>query len=331
MDQRPFVHIGFHKTATSWFQTAVYPRVTSHHLVDRDLIRSVFLVGDAFAFDAAAARAALAEGSGGKPLLISEEDLSGVLHIGAASTFIAKEVARRVNETFPDANIVAFVRAQPDAAASWYMQYLREGGTASAMRYLFSDEFVFPGRNMPLKRPHFDFSQLDYSGLIKQYDQLAGRDRVHVFAYEQLALDPVALLGRIRDLGLDIPVGDIPLEPVNTAYRQGIIPLARFTGLFTARSVANKRTLVHVPFWFRSRLFLLAQIDKLPIFGRRTSADDVLNSQVREWIARRFAASNRWLQDRMGMDLEALGYPTSPPEAGAPRPKRSPWLRWMRK
>lgn len=73
----PIVHIGFHKTATSWFQQSVYPLVTSHRMIDRDLIRATFVDGDAFSFDPAAARTALGMDAAGLPLLLCEEKLSG--------------------------------------------------------------------------------------------------------------------------------------------------------------------------------------------------------------------------------------------------------------
>src|SRR3546814_13566300 len=45
---QPIIHIGFHKTATSWFQKSFYGASTSHRLVDRILVRKTFLGGTAF-------------------------------------------------------------------------------------------------------------------------------------------------------------------------------------------------------------------------------------------------------------------------------------------
>lgn len=331
MKHDPVIHIGFHKTGTSWFQQAVYPLVTSHHLVDRDLVRSTFMGGDAFAFDPAEARLRIDQVCGGRPCLICEEDLSGILHIGAVSTYVARSVAERLHETFPNAQVIIFVRAQYEAAASWYVQYVREGGTASPRRYFFPDQYLFPGRNMPFKLSRFDFSQLDYSGLVQEYDRLFGSDRVHVFAYEELALDPASILGRLKSIGLQFPEGRVVTSRVNAALRRGLIPLARATGLFTARSVVNKRTLVHLPFWFRGRLTLLNFLDSIPLFGPRANARNILDRQTRAWIAARFGSSNQWLEERIGIDLGALGYPVEPQRETADEPSRSPLLSWTRK
>lgn len=328
---RPVVHIGFHKTATSWFQTAVYPRATSHRLVDRELVRSIFMDSDAFHFDPAEARRRLQLDSHALPPLICEEDLSGVLHIGAASTYIAKEVASRIHATMPDADIVIFVREQVDAAASWYLQYLKEGGTASARRYLFPDEYLYPGRLMLFKTARFNFAQLDYSGLIATYDELFGRDRVHVFPYEDLREDSAALLGRMqKQLGLALAGEKVSGKRVNAAYRRGLIPVARVMNHFTGRQVANKRVLFHLPFWFRARFELLDKLNAVPLFGRRPAAKDLLDAGSRDWIAQRFASSNAWLAERMGRDLAAFGYTVGEPSQSAP-PERTRLLRWSRK
>ena len=330
MRRNPLIHIGFHKSGTSWFQQALYPLVASHCLADRDLVRSTFMGGDAFHFDAAEARKSIEDASNGKPALICEEDLSGILHIGAASTYIAKIMAQRLHESFPEAEIIIFVRAQPDAAASWYAQYVREGGTASPKRYFFPDEYLFPGRNMPFKLARFDFSQLDFAGLIQEYDRLFGRDRVHVFAFEELTCDPTRVLARLRSIGLDFP-DEVPMTRVNVAYRKGLMLIARATALFTARSVENKRTLIHLPFWFRGRLHLLNLLDKVPIFGPHTQATHVLDGPTSEWIAAYFWSGNRWLQERMGMELGALGYPIREPKRQPMAPRRNQWIRWTRK
>lgn len=329
---RPIVHIGFHKTATSWFQERVYPNVTSHQLIDRDLVRSLLVNGDAFHFDAERARAAIEAAAGSRPPLICEEELSGVLHIGSASTYIAKEVASRLHAALPNARIVVFIRAQVDAAASWYMQYLKEGGTASARRYLFPDEYVFPGRFMHFKQPRFDFSQLDYSGLIRTYDALFGAENVQVFAYEDLVRDSTDLLADMQQrLRFELDPAGVAAGAVNSSFRRGLIPVARVLNLFSARQVANKRTLVHLPFANVAARTVLGKLNRVPVFGGRASSRSLIDDATAEWIRQRFAESNRWLEQRTGRDLRSLGYGVDGGETAVPQPRRSPLLRWTRK
>lgn len=327
MTQRPIVHIGYHKTATSWFQDAVYPQVDGYRMVDRGLIRRTFLGGDAFDFDPAAARTALQMDTGLPPPILCEEDLSGFLHQGLASGYVAREAARRLHETLPDARIVIFVRAQPSAAVSWYLQYLREGGTASIRRYLFADAYAHAGHDRPFKLPRFDFSQIDYAGLIRRYDALFGAQNVFVIPYESLSRDREGTL-RAMSERLGAPLAARSTKRVNGGYRRALMPLARAANLFTERAVPGKTTLVHLPYWYVVRKALFAQLNRSPLFGRTPKADTLLDQQTRDWIAQRFATSNRWLEQRIGEPLAALGYPLDPPPQPVDRPGRRLPLGW---
>lgn len=328
---QPIIHIGFHKTATSWFQKSFYGASTSHRLVDRILVRKTFLGGTAFDFDPAWARAELGFKSGERPPLICDEDLSGFLHNGLTAGYVAKEIAHRLHETVPDAQIVIFVRAQPSAALSWYEQYLREGGTASARRYLFPGVYRHLGKSRPFKFPCFDFAQLDYRGLIEHYDALFGASNVHVFAYEQLAQDRDGLLDAMTDrLGLEIDFSQVCNRPVNASYRIGLLPIARVLNLFTNRSVANKRTVIHIPYWYPVRKLLLEQLNRLPVFGTRPRPETIFSPETIAWIHQRFWSSNQWLATRMHVDIKALGYVVDPPLVPVAQPGRPAALAWVR-
>jgi len=327
---RPIVHIGFHKTATSWFQAAVYPHATSHRYVDRRLVRDTLLGGTAFEFDAVATRAALG-GDESRPPLVCEEDLSGTLHIGLASGYVAKGVAERIAAALPEAEIVIFVRAQPSAALSWYVQYLREGGTASASAYLFPQTHRHIGHGRPFMVPRFDFSQIDYRGLIETYDRLFGSRNVHVYAYEAFAADRRGTIERMgRDLGLELGAVDFDSRPRNDSYRSALLPFVRAANLLTSRGAPGKRALVHLPYWYAGRKELLKQVNRFSLFGRRPTPEGLLGRRTLDWIAQRFAANNRWLAERMDLDLKSLGYPLEPPAVPAELPAPPRWWRWTR-
>jgi hypothetical protein len=327
---RPIVHIGFHKTATSWFQAAVYPHAVSHSYVGRRAVRDTLLGGTAFEFDAATARTALGAGEQ-RPPLICEEDLSGTLHIGLASGYVAKGVAERIAAALPEAQIVIFVRAQPTAALSWYIQYLREGGTASASAYLFPETHRHIGHGRPFMVPRFDFSQIDYRGLIEIYDALFGRDNVHVYAYEAFAADRRGTIDRMcGELGLELGAVDFDTRPRNDSYRRVLLPFVRVANLLTSRGAPGKRALIHLPYWYAGRKELLKQVNRFGLLGRRPTPEGLLGRQTLDWIAQRFAANNRWLAERMSLDLRPLGYPLDPPAVPVDPPAPPRWWRWSR-
>lgn len=330
MSPRPIVHIGVHKTATSWFQQHYYPFVRSHRQVDRIAVRRAFLAPTAFGFDAAAARRALAlDDAGALPALICEEDLSGVLHNGGlTSALIAKEVGVRLAAAIPDAQIVIFVREQASLAAACYQQYLREGGTYGPRRYLFPADYRHLTRERPFKTPRFEVSQFAHAGLVGWYDALFGRENVHVFAYEAFARDRSRFLDAYR-AALGLEVAPLPPSPrVNASYGRWLMPVARALNLLTARSVADKRTLVHVPYWYPVRKRILDGLAGVPVLGRPPSPAELFGGEAVAWMRGTFAADNARLAARMGVDLAGLGYALAAPPA--PRPERPRLLAALR-
>lgn len=329
---RSIIHVGFHKTATTWFQRHVYPAARSHCFIDRRKLRSVILGTPAMTFDAGAARRELGLEKADTPFILCDEDLSGVLHNGGpGARFAAKAVAQRLHALAPDAQIVIMVRAQPALAASTYQQYVREGGTASPLRYLFPEEYRHLGYARPLKAARFDFASMDHHLLIDLYDQLFGRTNVHVFAYEAFAADPTAFLREFRArLGYDMEGEPAVRERVNGSYRRGLLPLARFLNLFTERQVADKRVLVHIPYWYGLRKRLLRRLNRLPIFGRPPNAQTLFGREAVRWIEARFVEGNQLLAKRMAQDLAALGYPMRKPMAPIIKPTMPAWRAWTR-
>lgn len=324
----PIFHIGMHKTATSWFQSRYYPRLTSHRFCDRVTARNAILGGNAYRFDTAEARTALAI-EDDPPLLVCDEDLSGVLHNGGLLTsFLATGIAERLHAIAPDARIVIFVREQVAMAAACYHQYVREGGTAGPRRYLFPESYRHLTKARPFKTPRFDFCQFDYEGLIARYDALFGRDQVHVFAYEEFARDRAGFLARFADR-LELELGPEGNESTaNASYRAGTVWLARALNLFTARSVADKHVILHIPYWYPARKWLLRQIDRLPLMGPRRNAERVIGADAAQWIRSEFSTMNVRLAERMGVDVAALGYAVDAPPTQ--RPVRAQWLQWLR-
>lgn len=326
----PIFHVGLHKTGTTWFQKRFYPNVPGHRFVNRRVVRSALLSKSPLAFDAKAARKELGLDKG-DPAIVCEEDLSGVLHNGGLLTnYVAKEIASQLHAIASDAKIVIFVREQAAMAASWYQQYLREGGTASVRHYLFPEDYLFLGKVRPLKVPRFDFSAFDYDRLVAHYDRLFGRSQVFVFAHEQFARDPDAFLADFcRKLGLTIPKA-LDLNPLNSSYRAALVPVARALNVFSRREVADKTTLLHIPYSFKAREFVLEKLNRLPLFGPVRSPESLLGRETIAWIRQRFAESNRSLQQRMGIDLAALGYSTGTPKRAVERPTRSGLLKWTK-
>lgn len=305
---RDLIHIGYHKSATTWFQKVYYPRVRNARYIHRDLVKRAFLEDSALHWRAGDARELL-DLEAGRPVILCEEELSGYLHNGGLFGCLSKDMAYRLHAVFPDANIVAFIRRQPDMLAACYAQYIRGGGTFSVRRYLWPQRYLIGAESRYSKIPRFSFDHFEYLPLMRHYVELFGRERVHVFPYEALAEDSGAFLRAFAqrlDLARD---SDSPAgRRRNVSYQPWLIPVARLLNLLTRRTVQDKHYLVHIPYWYSVRRWLLEAANRLPLSGP-SSPVGLLSSGTVARINDRYRESNRQLAEEFDLPLERHGYP----------------------
>lgn len=303
------VHVGYHKTASTWFQHRFYPHVRSHRYVsDRDLVKEVLVGPHAFAFDARIARARLGLEAGG-PVIVCEENLSGSFETGGHQGALSKELAVRVHEILPRARIVIFVRHQVDIIASAYAQYVKRGGTHPPRHFVFPGQYRRGPWRDPGKKPLFAFEHFSYVGLIGHYRKLFGADRVHVFAYEDFRADPREFLAAYaRTLGLAVDLDEVNFRSANTAFRHRTLRLARALYHLTYRGVADKRCLVPTRH-YRTLRTLLDRFDASRWAGRKLSSREILGPEIVAFIEQFYAHGNRVLAAETGLPLAAHDYP----------------------
>lgn len=311
---RPLIHIGYHKTGTTWLQ---------HHLFDNgpagyvtpmhgdDILRKI-VVPKTFDFDAAVCRrdidATIArESSDDRVPVISAERLSGNPHSGG---YDAPLIAARLHDVFPDGRILIVIREQAGAIASCYNQYVKAGGIAKLQDYLHPpSDFRFPT---------FDFNHFDYRRLITHYHQLFGSENVLVLLYEQFVRDPMDFVARlngfagIRHVGQ--PVALHVEEKANTSLSGAALRLQRL-----ANHVAAPRTTLNQTAWLQggsscaavsSAVRLVSAL--LPASTHRKYEERVLAS-VRRDVGDRYASANSILSERIVCDLATYGYSVSRP------------------
>jgi hypothetical protein len=325
VDPRPIVHIGHHKTGTTWFQLSFYPTVTSHRLIPHQLVREALIGPNGLNFDADRARRLLIEAAGGQPPLLCDERLSGGFLTGGLHGMVAPEVARRIKAVFPDARIVIGIRAQPGMLAAAYSQYVKMGGTFSVKRFLFPDSFFLPGSRYRAHAPRFDLAHFDYPPLIKFYFKLFGREQVQVVPFEQFRAAPLRCASALaRTLGLRVDESAVSESVRNPSLTKGGLLVMRLLNLFTARRTRDKWYIVHIPGVFEVRKPVQRALNVL--FPGKSTAETLLNKRTLRWIEARFAASNRELAELLDIDLGALGYPVVTPAS----PPASPLRRWRR-
>jgi hypothetical protein len=298
---RPILHIGYHKTGSSWLQQQLFPKAEGVSLVPRREIRRELLIPTPLVFDPDRAREKLVAGRSGR-LAISEEELSGNLHTGGLHGAFSLEIADRLHRCFPEAQVVIFIREQKSMVAAAYKQYIKSGGTRCI------EAFLTPAKS-PHKTPNFSLDFLAYDHLVAEYEERFGRENVSVFLYEELATRPRELVARLRDeLALDLDPAAVSIGAVNPGYRSRTLALLRFLNLFHNREMPNTSCIVHIPGLYPLLRAMSPRVDRLPFMGRVQELGDFLSEPEVQALADRFRESNARLEGSRALELREFGY-----------------------
>jgi len=108
------LHVGYPKTATTWFQNNFYPYVENFRYVERELFNSLF-----FSRDVLAIKKYLTDCE--KDIVICDE----ALLITKKHKLSILEKAERLRMNFSSPKIIIFIRNQLDIIESVYSQWLR--------------------------------------------------------------------------------------------------------------------------------------------------------------------------------------------------------------
>lgn len=310
MDGRhcPLFHIGYHKTATTWFQKSVWPHAVSHRYVPRSVARLALLEPAGLRFDANRARDLLEQAGDGRPIVVSEENLSGYIHTAGLHGLMAPEAARRIKSCYPDARILIGIRNQYDVLNSCYAQYVAGGGTLCRDRYLFGDQNRQRAMRHQFKNPGFSLEHFEYDQLIAYYEELFGRMNVHIVVYEALRADANPVLDGIEnDLGVVLDRAAINYRHRNISPGATALNVSRILNLFRRGWVADKYLIFDVPDSNRLYSRLMRIMASGNVSGRGSPA---FSDAQRCMIDATYAQGNTAIARRYGLDLAAHGYPT---------------------
>ncbi len=308
---KTLIHIGYHKTGSTFLQRRIFKHHPRIHVVNRKELKRVFLRVGSLHFDAAgagewiAAQRRTAE-SGRDSMVISDEELSGNIHTGGNGGYLPKEVADRLHTVLPDAQVAIFIRNQYDIIESVYRQYVKKGGTLGIKKYLFDQG----GLNH--RFPLFSFDHFEYHPLIAYYIALFGRERVHVFLNEEMKNDIDAFLADFF-ARTSIPPADGASRKerkwANVRMSFASIFLARLTNRFYGSDPINRRVIVHIPGFYKICRAVYRGIDRLSIVRSIDRKRSFLSDALRDRITERYASSNRKLASLINVDLSDHGYP----------------------
>ena len=201
------VHVGFHKTGTTWLQKNIFVRengflpITSHNEVFEMLVKPNLTFKVATAKDILMARTS--EARDGTVPLISSEILSGNPFFGGREKAI---YAHRLSKCLESPKILITIRSQFSMMRSIYMQYISRAGTKRPENF-FSE-------SAEVGYFEFDSEHLEYDKFLQLYWDLFGPDRVLVLTQECLLHNQVEALSKLSKFcGINrrlIPKSDAP-------------------------------------------------------------------------------------------------------------------------
>jgi hypothetical protein len=321
---QPLVHIGYHKTGTTWLQWSVFPNAEAGF----SRVGGVrhFIGVNPFDFEPEIVRKDLepkirkAQAQDLVPV-VSSERLSGNPHFGG---YDSKIIADRLAAVFPNARILVVIREQTSMLVSIYKQYIMRGGAASFRQYVTPPgpsfrQHVTPSRSRAARLPIFRFDFLEYHRLIGYYQHLFGAPNVLVLPYELLRTQPKTFLERIGEF-VGVPATRAEFQRMNVSPSALTLSLKRQANRYFVRDPVN----VAAPFAFHNSNHILTRIcrgvdTKVPI-ALRENHESRWRRFAEHEVGTRYAESNALTAKLTGIDLRALGYPTEETQA---RPDQS--------
>jgi hypothetical protein len=297
------VHIGYPKTASSWLQQVVFPRLRGvaslwDDPVARQLVGALAHAPDA-EYDPEPLRALLAarELEDDRPQLLSEELLSGTVFHDPGSWIRTLE---RLRHVVPAARILVFTRRQSEMLAALYAQYVLDGGYRSGRDFL---------ADRHLEGWSWEWRHLEYDRLVGSYAKAFGDELVRVLPYEFLRARPEQCLAEVAAFcGADGYAAGVSGGRVNRSLSPRSLALLRHANRLLVRSRFNARPLLGPRSdGQRLALFLRYRVD--PLLRRLRVGESGSRARGFESAARRYADSNRRLQRWVAEPLGAYGYP----------------------
>ena len=280
-------HIGYHKTATTWFQKKFYPLLKNYNQVDRSKIRDFFYENKYQDF------------SSKKNQIFCDEELSGNIHNGAYLGLLSENIATKISK-FENPKVIIFIRNQYDIIVSSYLQYIKEGGNYSFSRYIEHKEFDRSNRSSL-----FSFKHFDYKNLIHKYQSLIGKENVYIYLFEDFITDQELFISSfIKDHNLEIDLNKVDFEKNNNSYSYVSLFFVRIINSFSRKNVLYKYYIIHLPFVYEYAREILRRIKIFPVKSR-----SFINDEFRHIINKKYSDSNKSIAKEYNLDLDKYNYP----------------------
>lgn len=298
------IHVGYHKTATTWMQKRLfvpehgYRQICGHREVDELVVRPHGLSFDPAPMRSLIGKAANALAADETPV-ISSEILSGHPFYGGRESDAYAERLRRI---YPEARILISVRNQMRILPSVYMQYVSRGGTMTARTFFEgTKEFGYFG---------FSPNHFEYDRLVGHYQDLFGKANVLVISQEGLKSDAAGVLSRLAEFSGNTVFSSLSPEaqrPVGESDPEYTVAVLRRIN-HVQTSILNQAPMISVG---KSRTLLYRAVSRLiylppipTIFKGRKHVSDHVKARFSGY----YAESNSRLASQCAFPLDLSGY-----------------------
>ncbi len=311
---RIIIHIGYHKSASTFLQKKVFAQLPVNYLFfagpDRQFLDMVESDNE---FDPQGIHSWITSELSRKypagkkeTTVLSHEELSG--HPQGYKKISPFTTARNLRKLFPNAGILIIVRNQFDYLASIYAFRVAVKGYESRDFDRFISEEGAKGL----------FEHLEYHRLIEYYQQLFGSEQVLVMPMELLTQSSEDLFNRLfafiqvpyqrvaRPRPMNVSTKSVLIlsfwRPINYIFER-LLHLLIFLFRMEDRKTPFKRLRY---LFYDSKSKISVMLDK--VFPATRKIDLKACSEYPR-LVERFGKSNAYLERLIGCDLSTLGYP----------------------
>lgn len=300
--QPPLIHIGYHKTATTWLQERVFSNSELGFVQpwERQRIVDDFIACEEWSFEPGRVRARYAGFNDSRRTpVVSYERLSGYPGSGGYDSAM---IAGRLAKALPEARVLIVIREQKSLIRSWYAQFVRDGGTLDLERMLEQPQPWL------VRAPAFRYGFFCFDRLIAHYQHLFGAEQVLALPFEMLRSDRARFIraicefaGRPAPEAFEAPPRNPGIGPVRVGF-------TRLGNRLWGRNQLAPHGWADAP-----RLRALGErcgsvLDRLAPSVLQRRLDRRWREKIAHAVRDRYADSNRRTAELIGLDLGQYGY-----------------------
>lgn len=291
-----YLHIGYHKTGTTYLQQNVFPNLGINYLGKpwrddyiMEFMKKFYCTHD-LDFDPSEMRREfkdyIHQFDPSRPVMISSEGLhSGVEWFGRDVV----SMINRIHSVFYPCRIIVGIRSQKTYLVSFYKEYVREGGTISFQNFLTNSKIgllsVIPS--------------LQYDKVVRILHEKFGNDSVFVYLQEQLLAEPHEVVNKMCEWMQLQPPATIRTVRSYTSFSKVATELLRWINILTRSEI----------FVLQSRGVLAVIRNKLiPLCWLASKIFPKGSYKISDALIKSYTSSNKRLGQMLGLDLKKWGY-----------------------